>query len=182
MKSNYHRFWLVGISCCLLSFTPREADFDRPAAVQAYIQKYRYLAFELNQSTGIPMPVILAVAGLESNWGNSELARFANNHFGMKTKSDWAGWQYCKQTMEYWTMTPVSSPQCFKKYPLIRASYLDFGRFITTRPNYQHLRNIPNWDNRAWAEGLKAGGYATDPDYAEKLLRIIWRYRLYEIV
>ncbi len=169
---------------CLLSFGFTESEdpeFQRPRNVQTYLEQYRYLAYELQQTTGIPMPVIFAVAGLESGWGSSELARMANNHFGMKTKPDWRGWQYCKSTQEYWGNLPWDQQQCFKRYPLIRDSYQDFGHYLTTRSNYRHLANLPAWNNRAWAEGLQAAGYATDPYYAEKILRLIWRYRLYEI-
>lgn len=169
-------FLLAGLLAVLCwSFHPFP---PRPANVQAYLNEYGYLATELSEATGIPVPVILAVAGLETGWGTSELARNANNHFGLKSKEDWTGWEYCKHTLEYGGIHPNQSWECFRKYPLIRASYLDFGRFITSSPNYQHLLQNPSWDNRAWAEGLHAAGYATDPSYAGKILRIIWRYQL----
>jgi flagellum-specific peptidoglycan hydrolase FlgJ len=157
---------------------------ERPASVQRYIQQYNYLATTLSEQTGIPKPVIFAVAGLESNWGRSELAVLANNHFGIKIKPEWTGKQYCKYTEEYFWFEEYEAQQtmaCFRKYSLIKESYDDFGVFVTTRPNYRALQQAPAWNYRAWAEGLHSGGYATDPVYAEKLLRLIWRYRLYEV-
>lgn len=169
---------LLSSSLCLSN----TQQADRPYAVKQYIKKYRYLAVEINQKTAIPIPVILAVAGLESNWGKSELAIQANNHFGIKNKEEWTGLVYCKQTLEYYQWTPYEVRACFRKYPLIRASYEDFGNFVSTRPNYAHLKHVASWNYRSWADGLKIGGYATDPEYTDKLLRIIWRYQLYDYI
>lgn len=168
------------VMVCLLLGSTNNHDISRPANVQQYLQKFHYLATELNQSTGIPIPITLAVAGLESNWGKSELALQANNHFGIKAKHDWEPNQYCKLTQEYQLWYAYFTEACFRSYPLIRKSYEDFGQFITTRPNYRNLQQAPVWNYRAWAEGLQLGGYATDPEYAEKVLRIIWRYQLYD--
>ncbi|MCO6489623.1 MAG: glucosaminidase domain-containing protein [Phaeodactylibacter sp.] len=154
---------------------------SRPEKVEQYIEKYRYLSVELNQRTGIPTPIIIAVAGLESDWGTSDLARKANNHFGIKANGDWLGPAHCKPSTEYLDGVPVRNWECFRKYPLIRQSYEDFGRFLLTRPNYRNLRYYPEWDTWSWAIGLQAGGYATDPGYAEKLMAAIEAYRLYEL-
>lgn len=165
-----------------MGVTPYEYFEDRPAAVQQYLQKYRFLSRELHQSTGIPEPVILAIAGLESNWGKSELAINANNHFGIKTKVEWQGLSYCKTTVEYEGWLPHYTVQCFRRYPYIRESYQDFGNFILTRENYAQVKSVPSWNYRGWVEGLRNGGYATDPGYTNKVLGIIWRYKLYELV
>ena len=154
---------------------------SRPAKVQEYIDKYRYLSVELNEMTGIPTTIIIAVAGVESDWGTSELAKSANNHFGIKANEDWPGEQYCKPSLEYIDGFPMQSWECFRKYALIRRSYEDFGRFLLTRPNYKNLLYYPSWDNWSWAMGLQAGGYATDPGYAEKLMQAIEEYELYKL-
>jgi len=172
-------FIVLITSSVFISSLASEAS-KRPPSVYKYLQKYRYLSIELNQQTAIPIPVIMAIAGLESNWGESELALQANNHFGIKDKKDWQGWIYCKLTTEYQGWLAFTEKACFRKYPFIKESYQDFGYFIKTRPNYSNLQHIPSWNYRAWAEGLQKGGYATDPAYAEKILRIIWRYHLYE--
>jgi flagellum-specific peptidoglycan hydrolase FlgJ len=172
---------LVGSFCCLSAY-PLSKEEPRPRTVSEYLRKYQYLARELSQSTGIPVPIILAVAGLESNWGASELALNANNHFGIKTKPEWPGLTYCKNTLEYEGWLAYYTEDCFRQYPLIRDSYQDFGHFVRTRDNYQHLQDIPSWNYRAWADGLRYGGYATDPAYTDKVLGIIWRYRIYELV
>ncbi len=149
--------------------------------VERYLRQYKYLAVGLHQRTGIPVTVILAVAGLESQWGTSEIAVGGNNHFGIKN-IDWAGPVYCKNTTEYFSTTGnVLTRACFRKYPLIADSYADFGRFLLTRDRYRSCFRYPDWDYVGWAIGLQQGGYATDPLYAEKLVGLIERYRLYEM-
>jgi len=167
----------------ILCLSPSSADLDksRPSAVSQYLNNYRYLSKQLSQSTSIPEPVILAIAGLESNWGKSELAVNANNHFGIKSKPERPGLSYCKQTLEYEGWLVYATVACFRRYPLISESYSDFGDFILTRDNYAQIRGLPSWNYRAWVEGLREGGYATDPGYTDKVLRIIWRYHLYEL-
>ncbi len=170
---------LLLLICSFIADRNRADETARPWYVKAYVQKYRYLATELNQETGIPLPIIYAVAGLESNWGRSELARQANNHFGLKVKEGWRGHQYCKDTQEFSQSTGFREEwACFRKYPLIRRSYLDFGAFLAGDDRYAHLFLLPESDVVGWAEGLQAAGYATDPEYARKLRGIIWRYRL----
>lgn len=176
--------------CCLLLVclifssyhaTDPTLDFpERPYKVKRYLWKYRYLSVELNQATNIPIPIILAIAGLESNWGTSDLAQNANNHFGIKAKNLWEE-RYCKSTQEYWGYYGASAEQCFRKYKLIRESYVDFGIFLTQRDPYRQLLRYAEWDYPSWAYGLKQCNYATDPFYAEKLVRIIEEYRLNEV-
>lgn len=176
------RHCLILTTCLFFcSFNPNPlADTDRPWKVSRYLWKYKYLSVELHQATNIPIPVILAIAGLESNWGTSELAQQANNHFGIKIKNNWEE-RYCKSTREYVGYYTGNTLQCFRKYKLIRESYQDFGRFLTTRHPYQQLLHHPAWDYPSWAYGLKQCQYATDPYYAEKLIRIIEEYRLHDI-
>lgn len=150
---------------------------QRPWKVENYISKYKYLAVELNQKTGIPVPIILAVAGLESDWGTSELALYSNNHFGIKAV-DWIGPNFCKYTYEFENGDWIQIMGCFRKYTLIRDSYFDFGNFLQTRTNYYYLFRIPADNLEAWAHGMWYCNYATDPEYGDKLLRVIWEYEL----
>ncbi len=168
--------------CLFTSFSSQDrySPAERPWLVNKYIKKYRYLSVELHQSTKIPISVILAIAGLESNWGKSELALQANNHFGIKA-NNWWGSTYCKNTPEYWGTQMSNSYECFRKYPLIRESYQDFGKFILSRTAYSWLLAPPVSDYRLWAQTLEDSNYATDPFYAEKLIRVIEEYRLYEV-
>lgn len=161
-----------------ISERKQKAACARPWKVRAYIQKHDFLAEALHQETGIPKAIIYAVAGLESDWGRSELAKHANNHFGIKSKPGWRGLEYCKPTQEYDGSALQTREECFKKYPLIRRSYQDFGDFLTSSERYSILKTLQPDDYKGWTDALQSGGYATDPNYAHKLRGIIWRYRL----
>ena len=150
---------------------------ERPQNVDQYLQRYQYLAIELQSQTNIPVAVILAVAGLESNWGTSDLARLANNHFGIKA-SNWPGPTHCKTTLEYWGADPVHILACFRKYVLVRESFQDFGAFLRSRPQYQYLFDQQITDPYSWAYALQSGNYATDPQYAQKLIGVMELYQL----
>ncbi|MCB0629366.1 MAG: glucosaminidase domain-containing protein [Saprospiraceae bacterium] len=185
MKQQRPFTYLVLALICLIcySFNSNDPDLDfpnRPYKVKRYLWKYRYLSVELNQAMNIPIPIILAIAGLESDWGTSELAQNANNHFGIKTKNNWEE-SYCKTTKEYWGYFGGATQQCFRKYKLIRESYNDFGTFLTQKWPYRQLLQYESWDYPSWAYGLQQCNYATDPFYAQKLIRIIEEYRLDEV-
>lgn len=152
-------------------------EISRPQEVAHYIQQYQYLARELEIQTSIPATVTLAVAGLESNWGASDLAQTANNHFGIKA-SNWTGPTHCKTTLEYWGRDAVHVLACFRKYALVGDSYQDFGAFLKSRPQYQYLFTQQISDPYSWAYALQSGGYATDPQYAHKVIQTMERYQL----
>ncbi|MEQ8704150.1 MAG: glucosaminidase domain-containing protein [Phaeodactylibacter sp.] len=176
---RYSTFALgLTLVCSFISERNQETATERPWKVRAYIQKHDFLAEALHQETGIPKAIIYAMAGLESDWGRSELARYANNHFGIKSKPDWRGLEYCKPTQEYDGQQFRTEKECFKKYPLIRRSYEDFGYFLMQNKRYAALRGLEADDYTGWTDAIQRGGYATDPEYAQKLRGIIWRYRL----
>jgi hypothetical protein len=108
---------------------------------------------------------------LESANGNSQLSRTSNNHFGIKCKKDWTG--------EKVYHDDDAKGECFRKYPTVEASYLDHAEFLDKSPRYDSLFVYSSSDYRSWARGLKAAGYATAPDYAERLIRIIEENKLY---
>ena len=74
-------------------------------------------------------------------------------------------------------MYPMLS--CFRRYNNIQESYIGHSDFLTKRPYYTHLFNLDIHDFEAWAHGLQKAGYATDPNYAQKLISVIHRYQLH---
>lgn len=171
----------IVLVCSFIAERNQQERAERPWKVKAYIQKHDFLADALHQETGIPKAVIYAVAGLESDWGRSELARHANNHFGIKSKPGWRGLEYCKPTQEHNGQQFYSQKGCFKKYPLIRKSYQDFGDFLMKNKRYAAIKNLKSNDYTGWTNAIQGGGYATDPEYAQKLRGVIWRYRLAQL-
>jgi len=141
------------------------------ASATAYIDRYKDLAISEMKRTGIPASITLAQGMIESNYGNSTLALKANNHFGIKCHSDWTG-----PTIRH---HDDRRNECFRKYSRPEESFYDHSDFLTSGSRYSFLFDIPVTDYKAWARGLKRAGYATNPDYANMLIRKIEESSLY---
>ena len=135
-----------------------------------YIEQYKKIAVQEMKRTGIPASITLAQGILESNSGESNLAKKSNNHFGIKCKLDWKG--------ETTFQDDDSKQECFRVYPNAKASYKDHSDFLKSRPNYAPLFLLDPVDDSAWAYGLKKAGYATVSDYARKIIKVIDDYEL----
>jgi LysM repeat protein len=102
---------------------------------------------------------------IESDYGRSSLAREANNHFGIKCHNDWSGQKIYHNDDR--------RNECFRKYNKPEDSFYDHSEFLRSGSRYDFLFNISSTDYKAWAHGLKKAGYATNPDYANMLIRKI---------
>ena len=138
---------------------------------EEYIRRYKGLAVEEMDIYGIPASIKMAQALLESDNGNGRLAREANNHFGIKCKSTWTG-----ATISH---DDDTAGECFRKYASVEDSYRDHSDFLDRSERYQDLFKLDPLDYKGWAYGLKQAGYATNPQYAELLIKIIEDNRLY---
>ena len=138
--------------------------------VMAYIDLYKPIAKNNMVQYGIPASICLGQGILESGAGTGPLSAIANNHFGIKCHQDWSG-----PSVKY---DDDAAQECFRKYNQASESYNDHALFLKNRRWYQPLFKLEKNDYRAWAKGLKAAGYATDPKYPEKLIGIIERYHL----
>lgn len=134
-----------------------------------YIEKYHSIAQEQQQLHGIPASITLAQGLLESQCGESRLAREGNNHFGIKC-TGWSG-----DTIRH---DDDELQECFRRYLSAEQSYADHSLFLK-RKRYTSLFSLSVTDYAAWARTLKKCGYATDPAYPDKLIRIIETYELY---
>lgn len=140
---------------------------------EAYINTYRELAIEEMIRTGVPASITLAQGILESQSGESDLAKTSNNHFGIKCKTEWTGPKTYHDDDE--------KGECFRVYPSVADSYKDHSDFLKTRPNYAFLFKLDPTDYVGWANGLKKAGYATSPTYPQKLLKLIDDYQLEQV-
>ena len=138
--------------------------------VDQYIEKYSGIAIQEMKKYHIPASITLAQGILESGCGNSELAKKANNHFGIKCHNDWNG--------KTFHMDDDSKHECFRKYDHPEDSYKDHSLFLATRDRYSSLFKLDIRDYKSWAYGLKQAGYATNPRYPELLIRIIEENKL----
>ena len=152
---------------CGLSYAAQTPKSDQ----DIYIEKYSALAVEEMYRSGIPASITLAQGLLESGNGRSELALKSNNHFGIKCHNNWEGKKVYHDDDE--------KGECFRKYPKPEDSYRDHSDFLRYRARYRFLFDYPVTDYRAWAFGLKKAGYATDPAYPTKLIKLIEDYELY---
>lgn len=138
---------------------------------EEYILKYKHIAIDHMERYGIPASITLAQGILESDSGNSNLARKSNNHFGIKCKKGWTGDRVYH--------TDDAPDECFRKYDSVEESYQDHADFLDQSPRYDSLFAYSATDYRSWARGLKAAGYATAPDYAQRLTKLIEDNKLY---
>lgn len=134
-----------------------------------YIERFKGIAINEMNRSGIPASITLAQGLLESSYGNSTLAREANNHFGIKVHSDWQG--------RYILMDDDARNERFRVYDSAEDSYRDHTEFLK-RQRYAFLFKLDKNDYKGWAKGLKQAGYATNPRYPELLIGLIERYGL----
>jgi flagellum-specific peptidoglycan hydrolase FlgJ len=153
----------------------KEAQKNNPSPISyttlSYIDAFKTIAIEEMNKFGIPASITLAQGILESGSGNSDLAKYANNHFGIKCTSDWKGKAYYRDDDQ--------RNDCFRVYKDPRESYKDHSEFLK-RKRYAALFELDKNDYKNWALGLKAAGYATNPRYPDLLINLIEKYKLYQ--
>ena len=138
----------------------------------AYIETYKDWAIQDMKISGIPASIKLAQGILESSSGNSKLAKEDNNHFGIKCHTDWDG----KRVYHH----DDARNECFRKYKNPLESFSDHSEFLTKRDRYSSLFELATTDYKGWAHGLKKAGYATNPSYANLLIKVIEDNELYK--
>jgi flagellum-specific peptidoglycan hydrolase FlgJ len=140
------------------------------ADIYNYIDTYKEIAIKKMADYKIPASITLAQGIFESASGTSRLATEANNHFGIKCHKEWEG-----ETIKH---DDDELQECFRKYIKPEESYNDHSIFLTSRPRYANLFKLDVMDYKSWAHGLKAAGYATNPQYADRLISLIERFDL----
>jgi len=161
--TTFFRLVITSLSSVLLfSASYSQTEKER---IDAYVNQYKDLAIEEMMRTGVPAAVTLAQGIIETGGGQSDLASLANNHFGIKCKAEWTG-----ETMSH---NDDAKDECFRKYASVVDSYKDHSDFLKSRPGYAFLFKLDPTDFEGWAKGLKRAGYATNPAYAQKLIKLI---------
>jgi LysM repeat protein len=163
---NKKLFILLFFLTSLFKFSQAQSSTD----ILAYISRYKDLAIAEMKRTGIPAAITLAQGIHETEAGTSELVKRSNNHFGIKCKDDWTG-----ETVRH---DDDARGECFRKYAAPEESFRDHSDFLRTRQNYASLFSLDPTDYAAWAYGLKKAGYATNPKYANILIKLIEDYHL----
>lgn len=158
---------LLLIHVVLAAQTPKP-----PMTAEQYIENFKDDAIKEMLMFNIPASITLAQGMLESGNGNSDLAVYANNHFGIKCHNEWTGPTFTKDD--------DAKDECFRKYPSALDSYTDHSNFLKTRNRYASLFELKRTDYKGWAKGLKKVGYATDPKYPRRLIDLIETYKLHQ--
>jgi LysM repeat protein len=161
----------VLIVSCNVQRVPNSSEKYISLSRKNYIEDYKELAINEMRRSGIPASITLAQALLESNNGNSTLARKANNHFGIKCHNGWRGGTIYHDDDR--------KGECFRRYRTIYESYIDHSDFIVNGSRYSFLFELDPTDYKGWARGLQKAGYATSRTYAQLLIRIIEDNQLY---
>lgn len=169
MNISRMRYALLTLVALILSVTHVSAQIKWNSAYQAYIDQYKDLAIEQMLKYNIPASITLSQGLLESGAGRSWLTKSSNNHFGIKCHG-WTGRRVFHDDDE--------RGECFRAYDNPRQSFEDHSRFLATQSRYARLFNYSRTDYKSWARGLKQCGYATNPQYASKLIQIIELYNL----
>lgn len=161
--------WMF-VHIMMLAGTQLFAQGTYQEKVNNYVQKYKDLAMAEQQRSGIPACITLGQGILETSAGCSELMTQANNHFGIKCKKEWMG--------ETFAHTDDAPNECFRKYKCDLDSYKDHSDYLKTSQRYASLFMLSPTDYKGWAFGLKRCGYATNPRYAQQLIKIIEDFHL----
>jgi flagellum-specific peptidoglycan hydrolase FlgJ len=137
-----------------------------------FISKIRPGADLCEATKGIPSEFTVAQAALESGWGSSKLTLNANNLFGIKADKSWRGSTTMMMTSEYIKGKWIRVPATWRRYDTWADCLLDHADFFHVNSRYKLALEFAH-DPRKFAIAVAGAGYATDPDYAEKIIRII---------
>lgn len=154
---------------------PDGAKADGAHAAGDFLQRMKGHALEASRATGIPARFLLGHAALESGWGRHEI-RAADgsqsfNLFGIKAGRSWKGPTVDVMTTEYVDGAPHKLLQKFRAYGSYAEAFQDYARLMRGNPRYAQV--IKQNDSAGFAQGLQRAGYATDPQYADKLTRVL---------
>jgi len=150
-------YTILGCILAVVSFAQKQTP-------NQYIEKYKDWAIIEMHRSGVPASITLAQGILESSSGNSRLAKYANNHFGIKCKGNWTG-----KTIYANDDAP---DECFRAYESVLESYRDHSEFLRKNWRYHELFELKITDYKGWCRGLRKAGYATNPQYGTILINL----------
>jgi flagellar protein FlgJ len=146
--------------------------------VDSFVKSMGGSAQAASEASGVPAPLILAQAALESGWGKREIraddGTQSFNLFGIKADRGWKGPVVETTTTEYVDGEPQKVRARFRAYGSYDEAFTDYAKFITRNPRYANV--LATDDPAEAAHGLQKAGYATDPQYGQKLVRIMQKF------
>ncbi|WP_019939084.1 flagellar assembly peptidoglycan hydrolase FlgJ [Bordetella sp. FB-8] len=147
--------------------------------VAGFVARMSSAANAASQLSGVPASLILGQAALESGWGKRDILNTdgtsSHNLFGIKAGPNWKGKVVQATTTEYVDGVPRKMVQTFRSYDSYQEAFDDYAQFISNNPRYRHVTQAASDDDAA--HRIQRAGYATDPNYASKLIRIMGQMR-----
>ncbi|ELH0896032.1 flagellar assembly peptidoglycan hydrolase FlgJ [Vibrio fluvialis] len=146
-------------------------SFDSP---QSFVASLKPFADKAAKALGVDSTLLLAQAALETGWGQKVVKNArgsSNNLFNIKADRSWHGAKVATQTLEYQDQTPVMEKAAFRSYSNYQDSFNDYVRFLSNNPRYTTALRHGGSDED-FIRGIHQAGYATDPQYADKVLRV----------
>lgn len=154
---------------------PEPGSKTVPGHVRDFVSELAPIAQEVSAKTGVPAELILAQAALETGWGQykikTETGADSHNYFGIKAGETWQGARTAVVTHEYEAGKKIQKTDAFRVYASAEDAFTDYAQVISRNPRYQAVMEAQ--DAPGAARALQAGGYATDPEYAEKLIAVM---------
>lgn len=150
-----------------------QEDMQSPASFVKTLYPY---AKDAAEKLGTTPEILLAQSALETGWGQkvtkSVNGESSNNLFNIKAGNSWQGNKTSVNTLEYEQGQAVKRHENFRVYDSIKASFDDYVQLIGNSSRYQQARDVAA-DPAAFIKGLADAGYATDPNYASKVMRVL---------
>ncbi len=141
-----------------------------------FVKRLRPYAQEAADKLGVDADALIAQAALESGWGKRQISHAngesSHNLFGIKANSSWQGDRVAVSTLEYEGGVAVRKTEPFRAYESYRESFNDYANFILSNPRYGKALSVAD-DSNAYFSELQKAGYATDPNYANKLTSVL---------
>ena len=145
------------------------------AHVEAFVSRLLPAAQRASEASGVPAQLIMAQAALESGWGKREIrmedGSTSYNVFGIKADRSWKGPVAESATTEFVNGAPQKTRAAFRAYGSYDEAFADYAKFLSNNPRYSGV--VATRDPAEAAHGLQRAGYATDPEYGGKLVRIM---------
>jgi len=147
------------------------ASFDSP---ESFVSSMRPYAEKAAQALGVDPSLLIAQAALETGWGSKMVKNSlgnSNNLFNIKADRSWKGDKVATQTLEFHGKTAVKESASFRSYESFEDSFKDYVKFLNENPRYETALQ-QNVSSESFINGIHKAGYATDPNYADKVLRV----------
>lgn len=145
---------------------------DSPESFIALVELH---AEKAAQEIGVPAELLIAQAALETGWGKYVLAddqgKSSYNLFNIKADSRWQGDSISKKVLEYQDGIAYQEQSLFRRYDNLQQSFDDYVQFLGGNQRYEKALT-ENDSPQKFMQALQDAGYATDPDYAKKVLAV----------